>query len=649
MTGARDSASAITSQSARSAPSHAPSSRWATVMDCVVIAAGASALTAWLYRVWDRDLAIPIDGVADGRQMSALVKTIADHGWYLQNPDLGAPFGQQLYDFPNAGETTQILAIRVLTLFTDRFGLVVNSYYLLGFSAVAVVAYLAFRSLRFTRLIAAALSLLYAFLPYHFSHGESHLLRSTYVSAPIACLIALWVLSYRTKLLRDPAGPWRPWTALRGNVNWPRVAMLCAMAVAVSLTETMTTFFLAVLVVLASLLNASRERSLCAIVPGVLVVSVLAGTFALALTPNLLYWRDVGRNPVAAKRIAIEQELYGLKLSQLMLPIDEHRSQTLRSVQRDAVDQTPVPSEGGQQLGLIGALGLVGLLVGIVTRGIPKRLDRALEARDVLWRASGLLALILMLCATISGFAFLASMFGLAQIRVWNRVVVLIAFFALIGAGIGIERVQSRLAHRGAAGRAAGVALIGAVLAFGLWDTAVPVQIDGPEEIEQNSIAAAFTLDLEERLPSSAALFQLPANQFPEVDPTGRARDYENFLPYLWSSDLRWSYGAMKGRPEGDWIQRVDSDDPLLSLAGLAGLGFAGVVVDGLGYEDGGVAVAERLTRTLGSPDVVSSGDARWRFWSLRDYAPNSGLSMEELRRAAQTLIGPELVVPTNE
>ena len=60
--------------------------------------------------------------------------------------------------------------------------------------------------------------------------------------------------------------------------------------------------------------------------------------------------------------------------------------------------------------------------------------------------------------------------------------------------------------------------------------------------------------------------------------------DYDQVHPYLHSDELRWSYGAMKGRPE-------DVGDDVESPSQAAALGFAGVAIDRFGYADNGAAV----------------------------------------------------------
>jgi phosphoglycerol transferase len=149
---------------------------------------------------------------------------------------------------------------------------------------------------------------------------------------------------------------------------------------------------------------------------------------------------------------------------------------------------------------------------------------------------------------------------------------------------------------------------------------------------------------IEHELPSGAAVFQLPVIPYPEyLQHYARVYDYEELLPYLWSTDLRWSYGATKGRPVADWQQRVNSADPAQSLAGLVGLGFDGILMDTYNYDDGGAAAMASLVPRLGQPSIVGGLGGRFRFWDLRGYRADAGLSDAAVRNAARGLVGPLL------
>ena len=92
---------------------------------------------------------------------------------------------------------------------------------------------------------------------------------------------------------------------------------------------------------------------------------------------------------------------------------------------------------------------------------------------------------------------------------------------------------------------------------------------------------------VDEALPEEAAVLQLPYVPFPSSPPVGRMVDYDQVRPYLHSDDLRWSYGAMKGRPE-------DVGDDVESPAQAEALGLRRRRVDRFGYPDNGAAVEAR-------------------------------------------------------
>jgi len=620
-----------------------------------VVGTLAAALAAWLLRIWDASLSVPLyQQPPDTLFQTAVVKAIRDHGWDLTNPDLGAPFGTQMYDFPHAGETLQMAAIWVLTRFTSRPGAVINIYFIGGFGVLASVTHLVLRHLRFRTSVAACTALLYTFLPYHFWHQEGHLLRSTYVSGPLGALLILWVLDWRRRFLVEPDAPWRDGTRFADKLRWGRVGATVAVAAALGIIETMAIAFVLVALGVGAVLVTLRDRD-----PGVLAAAGVAGavtalTFVIALAPNLWYWSEHGTNETAGRRLPVGQEAYGLKVSRLVLPIRQHRLARLASLTEDATRHTPVESEGGQELGVVGAVGfIVGLYGALNFASRRSRLHGARSPdrgtgldRGELWRLSGVLTLVLVLFATVSGLSLLLSVAGFAQIRVWNRSVILIAFFSLLVVAIGLERfadwVGSRISDPRRAVAAGVLASVG-VLLFGLWDTAVPFPTDYPAITRTARSDRGFVAELERRLPDGAAVFELPVVRYPESPPVHDLPDLTELRLYQYSRTLRWSYGGMKGRPQADWQQRVSSDDPVAALAGLRGLGFDGVVVFTQGYADGGAAVAARLSGALGPPEVAST-DGHELFWDLRGYGAN--LPRPELREAARDLVGTQPRLP---
>ena len=90
-------------------------------------------------------------------------------------------------------------------------------------AAIAFTAYLALRALGRSTTASALGAFVYAFAPYHFIRGETHLFLSGYEMLPIGVLIALKMFDEPLPFLRRPDhdGPWWRW---RGN--W--VVLVCA-------------------------------------------------------------------------------------------------------------------------------------------------------------------------------------------------------------------------------------------------------------------------------------------------------------------------------------------------------------------------------------------------------------------------------------
>jgi phosphoglycerol transferase len=632
-----------------------PVANWLAAVQAATVAAMAWVWAAVAYRLWDASLRVPLyQDQSDARLIANLIKNTIDHGWYQTNPHLGAPFGQELYDFPHGGETWQLTAIKGLSLFIKDYGLLMNVYYLAGFGLTAAAAFLVLRHLRFSYWASAVMSLVYTFLPFHMAHGESHMFRSSYWFAPLACLVLLWSMQWRERFLVDPNPPSGPdrWSTLKWNLahNLRRRRVLAIVVICVLLggTETMTTCFTMVLLALTGLIGAIREREAVRLLVSGALIAVLAATFLVLLYPTFNYVRTYGQNDLAARRQVTEQERYGLKISRMVLPDPSHRNLTLQRLGYRAQVNSPVPSESGQALTIIGTLGFLAALWRIVTRGWGRRDPatrhelRAVADRSAVLDNGALVILLATLLGTIGGFAVVISLAGFSQIRVWDRIVVIIAFFAFAFAAHAFDKVAGWL--RGVltwpAPFVVGLAI--AVGAFGLWDATVPTKRDYPAMDHDFENDRAFVQAIERSVPDGTMVFQLPVVPFPEEPPPGTMLDYDQLRPFLQSDgSTDWSYGKVKGRPNADWqwMKVRDTYGIVRSLPALAGLGFRGLYVDLDGYGPKGPEVRAALRRTLGVDPLVSP-NGRMLFYDMRPYVEGLDKTPAQLRTLARHMLG---------
>ena len=416
------------------------------------------------------------------------------------------------------------------------------------------------------------------------------------------------------------------------------------MTVVIGATETMTTIFTATLLGASAIVAAVRWRDpRQLLVSGALIV-VLAVTFLALNLPSLLFWHQEGRNAVAGHRLLTEGELYGLKISRLVLPEPGHRWELFTRLGNRGQSGTFIKSEGGQALGVLGTIGFFMALVGLFGHGLRRRGKRwpgLPQERTTLGDHASLLIVLAVLCGTIAGFSTLIAVAGFGQVRTWNRIVVLIAFFSLVVLALALERFMRWSAQRwGRSGLIAAVLCV-ALTAFALWDAAPPRPRDYKATYASFDSDEAFVRAIDARMPGGSAVFQWPAYVFPEAYPPGRIKDFDHMRAYLHDhDDLRWSYGAVKGRPRGDWQQAANTRGPVAALPGMLGLGFTGYWIDTFGYEPEQLeAIQKDLAKKLRVQPLVSR-DRRFLFYDLRPYAKRIDRSPKQLRIEAGTLFG---------
>ena len=176
-------------------------------------------------------------------------------------------------------------------------------------------------------------------------------------------------------------------------------------------------------------------------------------------------------------------------------------------------------------------------------------------------------------------------------------------------------------------------AVLGGVLVFGLYNQITYVHVPPYELASSFADDRRFVTEIDRRLPEGAAVFQLPHLPFPEGGQQAGLFENDLLRGYLHSDDLRWSFGATKGRPE-EWVDDLAGLPPSTVLDAAAAAGFAGLYVDRYGYQDGGRALESEARGKVGA-EPLASGSGRLSFFDLREYGRRleAAHSPEELRR----------------
>jgi hypothetical protein len=591
------------------------------------LAAMAQALKVWQWSPGD-----PVDLSGDSASLLAGFKSTLDHGGFGSNPDLGAPFQQDASWFPHADHLHLFLSGKVIGLFSDNPFTVSAIYFFLGFPLAALSMYWLARQRHLGRLGAVVAGVLFSIVPGHQMMFQ-HLWLASYWVVPLGMWLvlraALGEPLFRVRIdWRDPV---RRRPALLLNLT----TVFCVLCVALGgIYYSAFTLLLLAVSLLVRLVATHDFRSVARamLVPAAIgslslaaVVSVAAGqdNSTLATTPSL---RGFG-----------ESEKYAGKLMDLILPWIHHRVDTLQALTVLYNNRT-IPTREEPALGVIALIGVVALLMILLATLVPQRVK---PDHPELGMWSGLTVVAISFFA-IGGLGSFVAVLVTAQIRTWSRLFVIIALFGLLAVAHWVSVISRR-------NRVLGLLTALALLVIGVLDQTNPAMAPHYREL-RNEVAdlSAFSQRIEARVAPGCSVFQLPVVPFPESPVVHGMGGYAHFRPYLASSSLRWSFGAMRGTSLADWQLALPQKSTTALTDDLVSAGFCAVEVDRAGFADRAATLDSELTALLGAP-ISTTSDDRLLAWNLSPLRASltSRVGARQVEAAGDPILHPVVVYTT--
>lgn len=497
--------------------------------------------------------------------------------WYWSTDKLGAPFGQDLHDIAAVADNLHLIILWIgIKIFRNEF-LVFNAYFFGSYLLTTITGYIGSRMLRVQRAPALLIGITFSFLPYHYLQGPNHLFLAAYWAIP------LWVAFLIRELMDDSISPFTNqsfnFKSLRNWATKTSTITLVIIAIIATTTGLYYGFFFIVLTSFIVVIRRVGQTTKFQWVPAASALGI--GVFSLAIQyfPVWNYQRINGSNLSIVQRTIAEVEFYSLKLSNLLLPVAGHRLSFFDHLQQKS-NPVYLIGEGSDALGLLGSFGLIGLILIMVFRLV--------HHRSGLSTALATFTIMSILTSIVGGLAQFIAVFGFTQLRVMARMSIVIAFPCLVFAVHLITKLSER---RGQAFVFIVLVLIGTI---SILDTNPGNQLPSFQSTSTKwAQDAALVRQIEAELGSNAMIFQLPVVPFPESPPVERMTDYEHLKGYLRSSNLKWSYGGVKGR-ESDWqLQLPKNTSDLVAL--LKNYKYDAVWINANGYPDAASALIEEL------------------------------------------------------
>jgi hypothetical protein len=486
-------------------------------------------------------------------------------------PRLGAPFEANWADFPKSDDWLFWAVGRLMRFGSLGFG--INLAFLFAAVAAAVAFYLCAVARRVAQPLAFVLSLLFAFCPFYFTRNEQHFSLITFFVVPTS----VWVLARLG----------------RGS----RSLLVLTLSGFLGLQLVYFTAYHLVGVVLVALMR--RRRPGVVKTCGLSLVATLCGV-VLGNADTVLLLKVDGPNPQAIRRPPSDATGFALWPEQLFIPSDAHRFESVRkSVEPYA---RRFGRRGEFASAYLGAAGIVGLLLLFVRA--------ARRWRRPPFEAAYAATLVVLALPKIGVLALWAQLTGHALLRSNNRVSIVLLSLALLHLGRILSLRQRRM--RSGAQALLLVALCACLyeqIPLSDFDTNPTFRVDRQRQLES---LRAFTGALEQRGVSN--VFVYPHGDFPEDSESPFGDGYLPLQLYLTSSTLRFSYGAVRGRPSSEWSRQTASLANEALKAELNARKFDALVTHQSACD---AACMARLTEWFGAPLPANPGSG-WVAWSLQ-------------------------------
>ncbi|MFM2322828.1 MAG: hypothetical protein RLZZ225_981 [Pseudomonadota bacterium] len=539
---------------------------------------------------------------ADGDCLYAIgfIRRLMDSFWYSSVGYIGFPFGSSLLDYPSS-DAGNFAVLKLLLVLTRNLALTFNLYALLGFSVTAVACYCVLEKLLLSKSLSLAAAIIFTFLPFHFNRlmVHTHIFLCWYFCVPIFTWFAYKIYSKQTIFFQSDRG-------------YKQIIAIIIALLALSCFGVYYSFFSLIIFIGSGIVGSLKWKSGRNIYSALISVAIVIMGVSLNLAPNINYWFKNGFNQDAVTRYSFESEIYGLKMIQMLLPHDNHRSSRLKNILK-IYEKDPflINENSSASLGIIGTMGFLALLtIFLFFPFIKFQIDDRIQLLSFL-------SIFLFLFATIGGFSSIFNTFVTPMIRAWNRASIFINFFSIVGFFVFVEIIIEKISNPK---YLKGNLIIAALLLtlFGVYEQSLAL-IDNKANLKATKKLFLsdkyFTKKIEQIIPRGT-VYQLPYMPFPEVASINSLASYGLFRGYIHSSTLHWSYGGMKGR-KGDLFFRNLANQSLSNqIKAIKTLGFNGVYIDRRGYVDRGKVVETELRKLLSVKPLISE-DENLVFFSM--------------------------------
>ena len=557
-----------------------------------------------------------IQSHGDGLSAYALAKSFQESPFSLWNYHLGYPNGLSIVGQPSLS-WVHIITLWVFAQIFQNPISATNFLYFLGFGLSVGSAWWVFRYYKIHSALAFMFALSFSFIPEHWQR-QSHLYLSLYWTIPISCLFIIEVNSKRSNFLNKPN--LRKFSKIFIFTGW---AIFFFLLTEQGVYYAVFTFLIALVIYIVDLVYTRKWDSLKQ--RAGILLTIFAGLLGIALGIETKLAQMSGTNLAVFIRSPFESLLYGGLLPNLIYPwpgSNLYRSSSSAAQVPNLLNRlNPNGNENQIWQGLIPGLCIAVLLIFMAFALLKSK--QSLENKNASHSLDVVPAAVFLsiLFYVSGGLGFILSFIN-SQIRSWNRLSFFISFLSILWCA---SKLQSLMVEPKAAKRINPLISGSVIAAVGLAILSLDslpssLHLDMTNYRQQTIELQRWSNGLEAKTGGHCPVLQLPMVDYPEVPPAIQMADYEEFLPYLTTKTMSFTYGSMKQTELSAWHEKLPAEINANYMNLIAGNGFCALEWDALGVTKEETAALKKQATALYLP-ILSSSSGRWSGVILNELA----------------------------
>ena len=480
------------------------------------------------------------------------------------------------------------------------------------------------RYLKIANVFSCCGSMIFSLLPFYFMRNVEHIVLAEYYFVPLSVIICIWCYEGNIGYIKEDS-------LFKNKYNW--FLLLFAFLIAnngIAYYPAFTCFF----ILLSGFVKMFEIKNYKAMFPSILSVLLICFLFVINFIPAFMQVAKVGKNTEVAHRTIFEAEIHGLKISQMLLPQYVPGFSRIENKMRFYHNNAPLSHENNSAyLGIVGSIGFIYLLIGLLKKKDGMLVNDIISRKELLAK----LNIFGVLLATIGGFGTIFAVLVTPMLRGYNRISVFIAFFSICGLLLWIEGISRYYKKEH---------LIIAMISLTFLSLVMQLPIAATRPNYQNikrqfNSDKKFVENIEKNMPKDAMIYQFPYHKFPEGGHVNEMHDYYELIGFLYSHDLRWSYGSIKGRYADQWAETLAKLPLEEKMNVLSIVGFKGIYVDWRAYKPSEQEQIDNALHKILNVAPLISENKNLSFYSMETYNKKhlSGLSSKTLDEMKDKLL----------